>query len=543
MNRFLQHTVIIAAAICCCTALRAKDEDPSSLIVPRPQSIAAAKKSPVPMKNHFKVSGSPVNFDSSFDERSRNAIAGFASQLTMVTGKTSSFASPIGLAKSAQNGIVKGIVFYRDPSLADEEYSIVISDNSLIVAANGYNSVLYSIQTIKQLLPAAVYGHRDASGEDWRLPCMTIHDKPLFGYRGLMLDCSRHFFSTDDIRKMLDVMAMFKLNRFHWHLTDDQGWRVESVRYPLLTQVGAYRDGTMVEGSSDGIRYGGYYTKDQIRDIVAYAGSLGIEVIPEIGLPGHMQAALAAYPQLGCSGGPYEVKTDWGISSQVLCGGSAATMEFLKGVLEELTELFPYRYIHIGGGECRNDEWEKCPVCQAKIAELGLKDDEASTKEQKLQTWLAGEVQSFLKDKGKEVITWDEICDGGTTDGTVMMTCKSTDKALEVALAGSKQVILTQSLELLSHDKSTRLEKAYSSGLPQEVDPKYIPRILGIQANMWSEYVVNGKDIECMLLPGMLVLSEMQWNGGEGRNFETFSKNLVDHEFKVLDEAGYIYNR
>ena len=527
MNPIIHKVLAAAAATFICTCLQAKDEDPVGNVIPHPQSMETAKKSAVPMKNHFKVSGSPINFDSSFDERTRTTIAEFASHLTTVTGKTVSYASPFGLAKSVQSGIVKGFVFYRDPSLGSEEYTIDITDKALIVAANDFNGVLYSIQTIKQMLPAAVYGRKEASDENWKLPCITIHDKPQFGHRGLMLDCARHFFSTDEIKKVLGVMAMFKLNRFHWHLTDDQGWRVEILSCPELTHVGAFREGTMIgdeAGTSDGIRYGGYYTQEQIREIVSYAANLGIEVIPEIDIPGHMQAALASYPELGCTGGPYEVATGWGVSSQVLCGGSDRTMEFLKTVLGEIAGLFPYKYIHIGGNDCVKDEWEKCPVCQAKIAGLGLDDDGGSSKEQKLQAWINSELQKFLRESGKEMIGWDETCEVGKTAS---------------ALENGYGVILSPKQYTVAP-----LEKVYGSDPLKDMAPEYTSHIVGIQANIWSEHIVDGKALELMLLPRLLALSEIQWNGKcMETGFEDFKQNLTDHEFKVLDEAGFGYSK
>ena len=244
------------------------------------------------------------------------------------------------------------------------------------------------------------------------------------------LDSARHFWSVDQVKRYLDVMAMYKLNRFHWHLTDDQGWRIEILSYPLLTQVGAWREGTMVGhdfSSNDHIRYGGFYTQDEIREVVDYAAARGITVVPEIDLPGHMLAALAAYPELGCSGGPYATWTRWGVSDQVLCVGRESTFRFLEAVLAEVAELFPGPYIHIGGDECPKGAWEQCPDCQAKIRELGLGGDARFSAEQRLQNYVTRRIQTYLASLGKQTIGWDEILEGDPVPGAVVMSWRGTD--------------------------------------------------------------------------------------------------------------------
>ena len=362
----LSHIILSAALLLVPVVGSAKD--PVIDIVPQPVRVVLQKGS-------FKAIGASVNCDAAFDAMSRAAVQDFAAKMSLVSGKVSSFAVPIGIAASAEAGAIKGFVFIRDTNMQDEEYRIEIGKKAVKVYAAAYNGVLYAITTLKQMLPEAIFGTTPAVDADWHLPCAIIADMPRFAYRGMHLDCSRHFFSVDAVKRYLDIMAVYKLNRFHWHLSDDQGWRIEIKRYPELTLVGGYRSGTMVGrdfNSDDGIRYGGYYTQDQIRDVVAYAERLGITVVPEIDLPGHMLAALSAYPWLGCSGGPYEAWHKWGVADEVLCAGKETTYEFLENVLAEVAELFPGEYIHIGGDECPKTEWEKCPDCQAKIAELGL---------------------------------------------------------------------------------------------------------------------------------------------------------------------------
>ena len=351
----LKHFILAAALMLLPLAGSAKD--PVISIVPQPERIELGKGT-------FKAIGASVNCDDGFDAGSRAAAQAFAARLSLTTGKVSSFAVPPGLAASAEAGSIRGFVFIHDRSLGEEEYRIDIGSKAVKVYASAYNGVLYAITTLKQMLPEAVYGDVPDAKADWHLPCAVISDKPRFRYRGMHLDCARHFFSVDAVKRYLDIMAVYKLNRFHWHLSDDQGWRIEIRKYPELTLIGGYRNGTMVGqdfSSNDGIRYGGYYTQEQIREVVAHAAKLGITVIPEIDLPGHMLAAMSAYPWLGCTGGPYEAWHKWGVSDQVLCAGKETTYEFLENVLAEVAELFPGEYIHIGGDECPKDRWKECP--------------------------------------------------------------------------------------------------------------------------------------------------------------------------------------
>ena len=255
-----------------------------------------------------------------------------------------SVASPIGLGRAVGAGTIKGLCFVPDVTLPAEGYSIVIGKKAAVVSASDYSGFFYAVQTIKQMLPVSIYGKTQDLKGKWYLPCCEIKDSPRFGYRGLLLDCCRHFFSVEQVKKVIDVMSIYKLNRLHWHLTEDQGWRIEIDKYPKLTEIGAFRNGTMIKrewGSNDGIRHGGFYTKDQIRDVVAYAAERGITIIPEVDMPGHMVAALASYPELGCAGsGPYEVRTYWGVSKQVLNVGKESTMKFLEDVCDEVADLF-----------------------------------------------------------------------------------------------------------------------------------------------------------------------------------------------------------
>ena len=450
------------------------------------------------------------------------------------------------------------MLFLKDASFGPEAYGIVVESGVAIIRASGLPGVLYALQTLQQMLPAAIYGKEIAEKESWRLPCCEIRDEPRFAWRGMHLDCSRHFWQVDEIKRYLDVMAMFKLNRFHWHLTDDQGWRIEILSYPLLSQISCWREGTMVGhdfSSNDRIRYGGFYTQDQIREVVAYAARRGITVVPEIDLPGHMLAAMAAYPELGCTGGPYAAWTKWGISDQVLCAGKESTFDFLEAVLGEVAELFPGEYIHIGGDECPKTAWKNCPHCQARIRELGLQDDGRFTAEQYLQNYVTKRVQDFLATKGKKIVGWDEILEGELAPGATVMSWRGTDGAKQASAKGFDAILSPVSHCYFDYRQSedpdfepdgfngvVTLETVYSLDPLDGIDPGQAHHILGVQANLWTEYISTPEHLEYMLLPRLLALSEVQWCPAGQRDFARFLRVLREHEFPVLTKAGYSYS-
>jgi hexosaminidase len=546
----LSHIILSAALLLVPVVGSAKD--PVIDIVPQPVRVVLQKGS-------FKAIGASVNCDAAFDAMSRAAVQDFAARMSLVSGKVSSFAVPIGIAASAEAGSIKGFVFIRDTNMDDEEYRIEIGKKAVKIYAAAYNGVLYAITTLKQMLPEAIFGTAPAVDADWHLPCAIIADMPRFAYRGMHLDCSRHFFSVDAVKRYLDIMAVYKLNRFHWHLSDDQGWRIEIRRYPELTLVGGYRSGTMVGrdfNSDDGIRYGGYYTQDQIREVVAYAERLGITVVPEIDLPGHMLAALSAYPWLGCSGGPYEAWHKWGVADEVLCAGKETTYEFLENVLAEVAELFPGEYIHIGGDECPKTEWEKCPDCQAKIAELGLKGDGRFSAEQYLQCYVTARMQSFLATLGKKIIGWDEILEGELAEGATVMSWRGIEGGIEAASHGFDAIMTPTSHCYFDYMQSrdtakepvgiggfVPLEKIYSFEPLEGIPAGSEKHILGVQANLWTEYIATEEHLQYMLLPRMLALSEVQWCRPENKDFESFRTKLAEHQLKILDIMGYNYRR
>ena len=539
------------AALLIAFGARAKDKNEPIHVIPYPQSVEM-------LKGTFNARGAQFNCDPSVDVASQTAIRGFAIQLSKICGKTSSYATPIGIEKSARNGNVKGFAFYRDASLPAGGYTVTVSKKSVIVTASDRDGFLYALQTMKQLLPVEIYGKKPASDKvSWKIPALKIQDAPRFGYRGAHLDCCRHFFSVEEVKKYLDVMAMYKLNRFHWHLTEDQGWRIELKRYPELTEIGAFRNGTMIAKdweSNDGIRYGGYYTQEQIKDIVAYADALGITVIPEVDLPGHMVAALATYPELGCGTGPYEVRPTWGVADQVLNVGKEETMVFLENVVAEVASLFPSEYFHIGGDECPKKEWKNNPDCQAKIQELGLKDDEHGTAEQHLQNYVTYRIQKFLETKGKRIIGWDEILEGKLEPGATVMSWRGAKGGIQAANAGFDVIMTPNSHCYLDYyqaeDKKKEplaiggylpIEKVYSLEPTDEISEENKHHVLGAQVNLWTEYIATPQHLEYMLLPRLLALSEVAWCQPEVKDFDRFKATVISHEFPILDLLGYSY--
>lgn len=542
--------IIALALLFVSCSMKAKESETTINVIPYPQSVEVGKGT-------FKGAGANFNCDQAVDAKSQVIIKELADKITYVSGRICSYATPVGLANDCAK--VKGFIFLKDANLAEEEYSIDITKANCIVRASSYNGFLYAIQTLKQLTSVNIFGDEPNPAEKFLFPCVKIQDKPRFGYRGMHLDCSRHFFSVEEVKKYLDIMALYKLNRFHWHLTDDQGWRVEIKKYPRLTEIGAFRNGTVIKkdwGSNDGVRYGGYYTQEQMKDIVAYAGKLGIVVIPEIDLPGHMMGALAGYPELGCTGGPYEVWTRWGISDQVLCPGKDGMFTFLEDVFTELMDIFPSEYIHIGGDECPKTEWEKCPACQARIKALGIKADERHTAEQFLQSYVTARVQKFLNDHGRKIIGWDEILEGELAKGATVMSWRGTDGGIKASAMGFDVIMTPNTYCYFDYYQSEDQDKepfGIGGFLPWDKVYSYEPleglndsqqkHILGVQANLWTEYVATPEHLEYMLLPRMNALSEVQWCVPENKDIERFKAAMEAESFKIFDILGYNYRK
>jgi hexosaminidase len=378
----------------------------------------------------------------------------------------------------------------------------------------------------------------------------------------MMLDVSRHFFPVDFIKKFIDILALHKINTFHWHLTDDQGWRVEIKRYPKLTEIGAYRDETIIERSLnefDEKRYGGYYTQAEIKDIIEYAQKQHITIIPEIDMPGHIMAALASYNELGCTNGPYEVGTYWGVYEDVLCAGSDFSYEFIEGVLEEITELFPSEYIHVGGDECPKTRWEECPKCQAKIKELNLKENDGHSPEEQLQSHIIFFAGKVLEKHGRKLIGWDEILEGGLPEGSTVMSWRGMRGGIKAAKSGHNVIMTPNNYVYFNFYQDANikeepltfnylpLEKVYSFELiPSSLSGSEKKYIKGGQANLWTEYVVSPDIAEYQLLPRMAAISEVLWAGPDKKNYKDFQNRLLSftslYETYALNYAKHIFN-
>ena len=432
-----------------------------------------------------------------------------------------------------------------------EAYRLTVNANGITITGATPAGVFYGVQTLRKAIPFS-------NGKGVTMPAVEIDDAPRFSYRGAHLDVSRHYFTKDSIKRFIDMLAMHNLNRFHWHLTDDQGWRIEIKKYPLLTTVAAQRDETVIgrnSGKYDGKHYGPFfYTQDDCREIVAYAAERHITVIPEIDLPGHMQAALAAYPQYGCTGGPYEVWKMWGVSDNVLCAGNDATLSFIEDVLSEIIEVFPSQYIHIGGDECPKTQWEQCPKCQARIKKLGIKGDEKHSAEMYLQSFVINHAEKFLNSKGRQIIGWDEILEGGLAPNATVHSWRGIEGGIEAAKMGHDCIMSPTTFmyfdyyqtkytddEPLAIGGYVPVEKVYSfEPMHESLTPEEQKHIIGVQANLWSEYIPTYSHVEYMELPRLAALCEVQWCNPEKKDFNEFKQRLLPL-LKLYDAKGYNY--
>ena len=544
----MKKSLLLLTTILVLTSCGPKEVAKEVYITPYPNEIEV-------YEGTFNIAGSDFYCDSKIDQATQTLISNLYDQVVLISDNTNST-----FVVSSKGG--DGVTFTFDSKVAEEAYKLEVKKGRIIVKASSLNGFNYAIQTIKQLLPVEIYGSTPAPEADWTIPCLKINDAPRFGYRGLHLDVSRHFFSVEEVKRYIDVIEMHKMNKFHWHLTDDQGWRIEIKKYPKLTEVGANRKGTMILkdwGSSDGVPYGGFYTQEEVVEVVNYAAAKGITVIPEIDIPGHMLAALASYPELGCTGGPYEVWTRWGIADDVLCVGKEETFEFLEGVLEEIVALFPSEYIHIGGDECPKVRWESCPDCQAKIDELGLKDDDKHKAEHYLQSYVTKRIEEFLAQYDRKIIGWDEILEGELAPNATVMSWRGT-KGGEMAVKMGHDAIMTPyTFFYLDYYQSKDIEnEPFGIGgyLPVEVCYSYEPftedmseeereHILGVQANLWTEYIATFEHLTYMLLPRASALSEVQWCQPDVKDYDRFLRNkehlAAIYEVMGLNYAKHIY--
>lgn len=432
-----------------------------------------------------------------------------------------------------------------------EAYKLIVNDKRVCISGASEAGVFYGIQALRKSLPVA-------QDINVNLSAVEIYDKPRFAYRGAMLDVARHFYTVDEVKTFIDMLALHNINRFHWHLTDDQGWRIEIKKYPKLMSVASERKETVVgrwySGIYDGKPYGGYYTQDELRDVIDYAAKRHITIIPEVDLPGHMQAALTAYPELGCTGGPYEVRTIWGVSQDVLCVGNDFTLQFVKDVLSEVADIFPSEYIHIGGDECPKVRWEKCPKCQERIKSLGLKSDAKHTKEQRLQSYMIQEAAKYLKEKGKRIIGWTEILEGGLVPDATLMSWIGESGGIEAAHQHHDVIMTPNTYLYFDYYQSKKvedeplaiggylpIEKTYNyEPMPKELTKEEQQYIKGVQANLWTEYIPVFSQVQYMVLPRLGAAAEVQWTDPSKKDYKDFLRR-VPHLVAVYDCYGWNY--
>ena len=514
-----------------------KQEEADYRVVPLPQEITTVNGTPFILDNGVKILYPEGDAD-----MQRNA-AFLAQYVLESTGKQ----LQVQAGTEEKNAIILSLGLNNENK---EAYQLKVTEEGVTIQGKTAAGVFYGIQTLRKSLPVV----KEVA---IALPQVVINDAPRFSYRAMMLDVCRHYFTVDSIKRYIDLLALHNINRFHWHLTDDQGWRIEIKKYPELTEIGSKRKETVIgrnSGEYDGKPYGGFYTQEDAKEIINYAKERYITVIPEIEMPGHMLGILSAFPELGCTGGPYEVWTMWGVSEDVICAGNPKSLELVKDVLTEIIDLFPSEYIHIGGDECPKTRWEECPKCQAKIKALRLKADKEHTKEQRLQSYFISEVEKFVNSKGRKIIGWDEILEGGLAPNATVMAWRGVGEGVKAAKL-RHDVIMVPTTYLYfdyyqSNDRDNEplsiggyvpLEKVYSfEPVPAELTPEEAKHILGTQANLWTEYVATFKHVEYMVLPRMDALSEVQWMQPEKKNYEDFVKRM-EKIFDIYDIHNYNY--
>ena len=464
--------------------------------------------------------------------------------LASYIAKSCGFAPRVAPESKAKQAIALDV----DAGIGNSEgYRLKCDKNGVTITGGSEVGVFYGIQTLYKSLPITKDTDNVAA-----VPAGEVNDMPRFTYRGFMLDVGRHFYPVEYIKEVIDMLAMHNINYFHWHLTEDQGWRIEIKKYPRLTEVGSVRKRTLIDQKTqtyDETPHSGYYTQEEAREVVAYAAERHITVIPEIDLPGHMMAALVAYPELGCTGGPYEMPCRWGVFDYVLCGGNEATLQFAKDVLSEIMDIFPSPYIHIGGDECPKKHWKTCAKCQAKIKELGLEDTAEHSKENQLQTYFMGEVGKLINSRGRKMMGWDEMLEGGLAPGATVMSWTSPKPAAKTARLHHDVVVTPIQYLYFSNPYHNgrkgikSLQRVYNfEPMPSELTADEQKYVIGTQGCLWTEWTRDTVKVEWQILPRMAALSELQWAQPEKKDFNNFLQRLTPL-LKVYDSRGFGYRK
>lgn len=536
MRKLLKTVAVVITTgwLCACSG---EKTEANYQVIPAPQEIVMAANGEFTLGNGVKIVYPEGN-----EAMQRNAEF-LAEYLQKATGK---------VYQTVAGSEGKGNILLQLAPDAEkpETYQLKVSGDGVVISGASEAGVFYGIQTLRKSIPVV-------KNSTPVLANVEIKDAPRFGYRGAHFDVSRHFFTVEEVKNFIDMMVLHNMNRLHWHITDDQGWRIEIKKYPKLTEIGSQRKETVIghnSGKYDGKPYGGFYTQEQAKEIVAYAAERYITVIPEIDLPGHMQAALAAYPNLGCTGGPYDVWTIWGVSDNVLCAGNDDVLTFIDDVLAEIIDIFPSEYIHIGGDECPKVKWQTCPKCQARIKALGIKSDDKHTKEEYLQSFIINHGEKFLNAHGRQMIGWDETLEGGLAPNATVMSWRGEGGGIEAAKQ-HHDVIMTPNTYLYFDYYQTKdienepeaiggylpIERVYSyEPMPASLTPEEQKYIIGVQANHWTEYIPTLAQLQYMCLPRWAALCEVQWSQPEKKNYQDFLTRLP-RLIKNYQTEGYNY--
>jgi hexosaminidase len=541
----VRRTPIAAILLATTPAVAAGQQEsqpPTIAIVPQPESLTVGR-------GQFTLGANTIIWT---DAASADVARRFAASLAPATGF--SLAVRVGAGTTGP-----GIVLTRSARLTrlgPEGYELSVTARQLSIRAQERAGVFYALQTVKQLLPPEIFREARVDSVAWTIPAVRIVDRPRFSWRGAHLDVGRHFMPKEFVKKYIDLLALQKMNTFHWHLTEDQGWRIEIRKYPRLTSVGAWRTQTLVghqPGVSDttawpydGQRHGGFYTQNDVREIVAYARDRFVTVVPEIEMPGHALAAIAAYPELGVTGQPADVGMRWGVYANIL-NAEESTISFMQDVLAEVIALFPSRFIHIGGDEADKALWKTSPRIQERIRELGVKD------EHELQSWFIRRMDAYLTKAGRRLVGWDEILEGGLAPGATVMSWRGATGGIEAARAGHDVVMAPTSHTYLDYYQSRNttseplaiggflpLETVYAfEPVPAELEPQFRQHVLGAQAQVWTEYMKGPKHVEYMAFPRLTALAEVVWSQPSRRNYGDFLVRLDEHlrRLAILDVA------
>ena len=538
--RKLNHALLAGALALACASCTAEKEA-NYQVIPLPQEVSLTQGNPFKLNENVLIAYPENN---ALLQRNAEFLSEYIQQATNYAPKTKAIAA----GEQVKNAIVLGL----DPGIANKEgYVLTTTPEGISINGQTENGVFYGIQTLRKSIPA------EAKEATILIPAGEIKDEPRFSYRGMHLDVGRHFFPKEFMKKYIDLLALHNMNTFHWHLTDDQGWRIEIKKYPKLTEIGSQRSRTVIGRNTqeyDNTPYGGFFTQEEAKEIVKYAQERYITVIPEVDLPGHMLAALAAYPEMGCTGGPYEVCPRWGIFEDVLCIGNDQTMQFLEDVMSEIIEIFPSKYVHIGGDEAPRTRWEKCPKCQARIKTEGLKADKNHTAEDRLQSYCMTRIEEFLNSKGRQIIGWDEILEGDVAPNATVMSWRGMEGGIKAAQLGHDVIMTPTSFcyfdyyqtadtkdEPLGIGGYVPIEKVYSlEPVPAVLTEEQSKHILGAQANLWTEYIHSSEHVEYMVLPRMAALAEVQWTQPEKKDFKDFTKRLA-RLMKFYQRDGFNY--